>query len=127
MSFSKLQMAGGAIAILFVLLISLAATGNMPGANKHKDFAQCLSEKGAVMYGAFWCAHCKSQKQDFGKAFSYVNYIECSSPDGRSQTRVCTSANITGYPTWEFADGSREGGRVAMGKLAEKTGCVFTE
>jgi hypothetical protein len=38
----------------------------MNNSPKYVEFAQCLSDKGAVFYGAFWCTHCKSQKQMFG-------------------------------------------------------------
>src|SRR6266700_8112952 len=41
-------------------------------------FAQCLKDRGAKMYGAWWCPHCADQKEMFGFAFQYVNYVECS-------------------------------------------------
>ncbi|OGG89109.1 hypothetical protein A2592_03205 [Candidatus Kaiserbacteria bacterium RIFOXYD1_FULL_42_15] len=87
-------------------------------------FAQCLKDKGATFYGAYWCPHCQSQKALFGKSAKLLPYVECSTPDGQSQTQVCIDKKITGYPTWEFADGSREGGELSFAKLAEKTGCV---
>ncbi len=96
-------------------------SGNAPG--KLDAFAQCLKEKGAVFYGAFWCPHCKNQKTMFGNSQKYLNYVECSTPDGRAQLQACKEKNITGYPTWEFADGSRESGEVPLNKLSEKTGC----
>src|ERR1041385_8352379 len=47
------------------------------------SFAQCVSAKGARMYGAWWCPHCADQKELFGFAFQYVNYVECSPPGQR--------------------------------------------
>ncbi|HYE59760.1 MAG TPA: hypothetical protein VEA18_01085 [Candidatus Kapabacteria bacterium] len=90
-------------------------------------FAQCLSEKKAVFYGAFWCPHCRVQKQLFGSSEKYLTYVECSTPDGQAQKQTCIDKRIESYPTWEFADGSRELGEVALSKLAEKTGCPLPE
>ncbi len=87
------------------------------------SFAQCLKEKNATFYGAFWCPHCQNQKRMFGSSERLLNYVECSTPDGRGQLPVCQDAKITGYPTWEFADKSRLTGEVQLDKLAEKTGC----
>jgi len=103
--------------------VLLVRSGNTPG--KYDDFAKCLTEKGAEFYGAFWCPHCRNQKSLFGKSVEYINYIECSTPDGNSQLSQCTEKGIEGYPTWIFADGSRENGEVPLEKLAEKTGCIL--
>lgn len=86
-------------------------------------FAQCLKQSGAVFYGAFWCPHCKSQKKMFGSSVKYIPYVECSTPDGKRQLQVCKDKKITGYPTWEFADGSRLSGEVPLEILADKTDC----
>ena len=40
-----------------------------------------------------------------------------------TQTEACVLKKIEGYPTWIFADGSRESGKVELSKLAEKTSC----
>lgn len=87
------------------------------------DFAKCLKDKGATFYGAFWCPHCQNQKKLFGKSEMYLNYVECSTPDGKSQLKICIDKKVESYPTWEFADGSRETGELALEKLAEKTQC----
>lgn len=95
-----------------------------PGNSTQYDaLARCLTEKGVKMYGAFWCPHCVSQKKDFGSSWQYINYIECSLPDGKTQTGECREAGIDGYPTWEFADGSRIGGQINPEDLAQKTDC----
>ncbi len=108
-----------AVAILAVSY--LLAKDNQPG--KLDDFARCLKDKGAVFYGAFWCPHCQNEKGFFGNSARLLPYVECSTPDGNSQLLSCTEKKISGYPTWEFADGSRETGEVSLQKLAEKTGC----
>ncbi len=99
----------------------LVSANSKPG--KLDEFAQCLKDKGAVFYGAFWCPHCQNQKAMFGKSQTLLPYVECSTPDGKGQLAVCQEKKITGYPTWEFGDGSRESGEISFEKLAEKTGC----
>ncbi|MFI5205343.1 MAG: hypothetical protein ACHQVK_00215, partial [Candidatus Paceibacterales bacterium] len=66
------------------------------------DFAKCIKASGATFYGAFWCPHCKAQKDLFGSSVQYLPYVECSTPDGNSQLPVCTNAGVTVYPTWQF-------------------------
>ena len=86
-------------------------------------FAQCLKDEGATFYGAFWCPHCKTQKALFGDAVSLLPYVECSTPDGNRQLQICINKKIEGYPTWEFADGSRLTGEQTFAQLAEKSTC----
>jgi hypothetical protein len=35
------------------------------GEGKYDLFAQCLKDKDAKFYGAFWCPHCQNQKAMF--------------------------------------------------------------
>lgn len=88
------------------------------------QFAQCLKAEGAIFYGAFWCPHCKSQKDLFKEAESELPYVECSTPDGKNQTQICREMKIESYPTWEFKNGVRAGGVLSLAELAEKTGCT---
>ena len=91
------------------------------------QFATCIADSGTKFYGAFWCPHCQAQKKLFGKSAKLLPYIECSTSDSRGVLKVCTDANVKGYPTWEFPDGSRLTGEVALKTLAEKTSCVLPE
>lgn len=84
--------------------------------------AKTLTDKGFKLYGAFWCGHCKTQKAMFGDAFKYINYIECSTPDGKSQTDVCVEANIESYPTWQFPNGQKVPGLMELSDLAKASG-----
>lgn len=117
------------LSYLLVAIVVIGGIGywiydsSQPG--KYDNFAKCLNDKGAVFFGAFWCPHCQNQKKAFGKSFKYVKYIECSTPDGRGQTKECKDKNIEGYPTWDFTDGSRESSEVPFPKLSEKTGCTL--
>lgn len=90
-------------------------------------FAQCLKDSGTTFYGAFWCPHCRSQKEMFGAAQKLLPYIECSTLDGNGQLPVCREKGITGYPTWEFPDGSRLSGEQSFATLAEKSGCALSD
>ena len=87
-------------------------------------FAKCLNANGAKMYGAWWCPHCSEQKEMFGYAFQYVNYIECSPPnDRRTVNEICKQAGVKNFPTWQFADGSRMEGPRPLAVLGDIAGC----
>jgi thiol-disulfide isomerase/thioredoxin len=88
-------------------------------------FAKCLKEKSVIFYGAFWCPHCQNQKALFGSSKQYLPYVECSLPDAKGQNDLCTAQGIKGYPTWQFADGSRESREMTLQELSEKSGCVL--
>lgn len=98
-----------------------------PNQKKMDELATCLQEKGVKMYGAFWCPHCNEQKKMFGSSFSKIQYIECSTPDGKGQLQVCKDAGIDGYPTWEFPNGIRASGELSALELAEKAGCQYNQ
>ena len=87
------------------------------------DFAKCLKSKGVRMYGAWWCPHCAEQKEAFGYAFQYVNYVECSPEGKRDINDVCKQAGVKHFPTWQFPDGSRTEGELPLADLSQKSGC----
>jgi hypothetical protein len=106
------------IAGVSIWLIALTSKSkSSPGL--HDDFASCISQAGAYMYGTEWCVHCQNQKKLFGKSFSLINYIDCD-----RSTLACSNAGVTGYPTWIFKDGSRLSGSQSFTALSEKTGCL---
>ena len=86
--------------------------------------AQCLKDAGVVFYGAFWCPHCKAQKEDFGAAVPALPYVECSTADGNDQTPICKAKGIKSYPTWIFPDGSQLTGEQSLATLAGKANCT---
>lgn len=112
-----------AFTLILTSLLFLAACNPAPS-GPGDEFAKCLTENGAKMYGAFWCPHCTEQKEAFGNSWEHITYIECSKPD-KTQTEFCSQAGIASYPTWEFADGNREVGKLEFSVLAEKTGCAL--
>ena len=100
--------------ILGALIIAIAAytvySFNKPGA--YDDFAKCLTEKGAVMYGALdWCKYTQGQKGMFGKSFKFVNYHEFQDLPGIKKT-----------PTWVINGAWLENVQ-SFDKLSAETGC----
>ena len=110
------------VIVLIVLGLGYWIVTSFLGPGTYDDFAKCLTEKGATFYGAFWCSHCKEQKALFGKSARYLNYVECSTPDGKAQLSICKAAGIEGYPTWIFADGTRSN-IMTLRELSDKTSC----
>jgi|SRR3989344_1551539 len=122
---------------IFFLVISLlilgviatvllkSGTSAPAGPGKYDEFAMCLKDKSAVFYGAFWCPHCQAQKKMFGSSAKLLPYVECSTADGSGQLQICKDKNISSYPTWEFADGTRLNGEIPLLQLAEKTSCLL--
>ena len=105
--------------ILFILTASLFIISCSDKEAVSDSFAQCLTEKGAVMYGTEWCSHCQTQKKEFGKAFQFINFVDCD-----IQKEECTKAGVTGYPTW-IIGGNNYPGEQPMYKLASLTKCSF--
>lgn len=106
-----------------IVLVALTLLTACSSATKYDEFATCLNEENATFYGAFWCPNCAQQKELFRASADNLDYVECSTPDGQSQTTLCQAENIQSYPTWEFADGSRVTGVQPLETLAERTGC----
>jgi hypothetical protein len=119
------------IAVLGVALIGgskyFTMKKNEVPAGKYTEFAQCLTEKGAKFYGAFWCPHCAEQKALFGDAVDKLPYIECSTPDRQNQTQACIDAGIKSYPTWISSDGNTLPGLASLEKLSEVTSCTLPQ
>ncbi|MBI4080021.1 hypothetical protein HY414_02230 [Candidatus Kaiserbacteria bacterium] len=116
------------IAVVALIVLAIGAIVLLKPASRDLDsFTQCLKDKGAVFYGAFWCPHCQNTKRLFGSSEKLLPYVECSTPNGKAQLQVCIDKEIKNYPTWEFADGSRLTGERTLEELAEKTGCTLPE
>jgi len=112
------------IAVLALIMIgSFGWASFSPG--PYDDFAQCLVDNNAMFYGAFWCENCETQKQLFGQSAKKLPYVECSPANGQGQLQICQNAGIEAYPTWEFADGTREVGVQSLEILAERSGCTL--
>lgn len=124
----KKTILGVGVAVIAVAIGSFAVHKiNAPAnAGEYDAFAQCLTDKGVTMYGAWWCPHCQNQKKLFGSSFKKVHSIECAQTgNSNAQTQECRDANVNGYPTWVFADGSRTEGEISLDALSKKTDCML--
>lgn len=101
--------------ILLIYLILPDTTGEFD------DFADCLTEQEAVMYGTDWCQYCKNQKALFGKSFKKVDYVNCDFNE-----EECSLEGITGYPTWKINDKAYSGVQ-PLEKLAALTECSLSK
>jgi hypothetical protein len=91
--------------------------------HRYDNFAKCLTSKQVKMYGAYWCPHCVEQKEEFGKSFQYVNYVECAIQGSREMTAACKAAGVQHYPTWQFGASPLVEGKFPLQELSDKTGC----
>jgi len=93
--------------------------------HEHDAFARCLGERGAKMYGAWWCPHCQEQKEKFGASFKFAPYVECGiKGDTHGQSQVCKDENIKHYPTWQFPPTGERVDRIfSLQELSDRTGC----
>ncbi|MBR9689400.1 MAG: hypothetical protein GOV01_00685 [Candidatus Altiarchaeota archaeon] len=104
------------LAIILISIILYSVNFNStPG--QYDDFAECISDNGAIMYGTDWCPHCKNQKALFGKSFKKVNYVNCDLEKQR-----CLEAGVTGYPTWIIAEHPYIGTQ-QLSTLSDATSC----
>jgi uncharacterized membrane protein len=83
--------------------------------------ARHLAASGAVMYGAYWCPHCREQKALFGSAAALLPYVECDPRGKHAQTERCRARGIRVFPTWEF-HGQLVEGALALNELARRSG-----
>ncbi len=109
---------------LTALLLNCTPTPNYDTTPAKVQLAQCLAEKGAVMYGSEWCGWCSKQKKDFGEeaweAFKN-NYFNCEG--SKDEQRLCDAKAIKSYPYWEFKDGKSRKGYQFLEDLAVISGC----
>ncbi|OEU12729.1 VKOR-domain-containing protein [Fragilariopsis cylindrus CCMP1102] len=87
-----------------------AIIGAVLSSKRALALAKTLNTMDAKMYGAYWCSHCFDQKEVFGKqvfnrdeASKFnIEYVECAKDGSNSQTKLCKSKEVPGYPTWEI-------------------------
>jgi uncharacterized membrane protein len=88
----------------FIYAMPAGGGGSFEGA-----LARHLREKGAVMYGAYWCPHCTEQKALFGDAAKDVPYVECAKDGVNARPDLCERAGVKSFPTWVMGTERREG------------------
>lgn len=83
-----------------------------------QTLAQCLTDKGVVMYGTTRCPHCQNQKKRFWESADLITFIDCD--ENRIQ---CEAAGIKWFPTWITQDGQRYSGDQPLESLAQIGAC----
>lgn len=110
--------------LISVSILLTACTDSL--GDRYVGFADCLTQKGVKMYGAYWCPKCNQQKKMFGKeAFRKIQYVECDPRGADANPELCLNKKIQKYPTWEFSDESMTVGVKDLSVLAEKTACTL--
>lgn len=112
---------------IFIYILStisiLTLSSCVPTESTYNEFAKCITSKGVVMYGTYWCHNCIAQKALFGGSFQYIKYIECDPYGQNNQSNLCLKKGILSYPTWEFPDKSKKEGLRPLEELAKTTNC----
>lgn len=106
--------------IVFFIVVASITGFSVVNANKAgplDGFAKCLSDKGAVMYGALsWCKYTQAQRAMFGRSFKHLDYIDYTEfPEEEF-------GEIKKTPTW-IINGKVYENVQSIGKLAQLSGC----
>lgn len=118
---------------LALLLAGLALLASAPAAAERgggadldlEELAECVSDSGAVYYGAWWCPQCRRQNELFGDHADDLPYFECyDGPRSGGMNDDCRRAGVRGFPTWVLPDGSELRGRQSPARLAAATDCL---
>ncbi len=114
----------GAGIVLVVAISAAIVLRNAGSASEEKltPFAQCLTERGVVIYGTYSCPYCRKQKDLFGDAFRFVTYVECTQESAR-----CVADNVQSIPLWVFPSGDRLVGLQSLETLSVKSGCALPQ
>lgn len=102
-----------AIAVILVsFLAQFQGFGSVADGGREALLAKHLTSNGAAMYGTFWCPHCKEQKELFGSAMKYINYVDCDGDAPKNaDPALCIKKGVMRYPTWEINGKLYEGTR----------------
>ena len=104
-------LAGGVAAAALTVLAGtfLYAMPSAEAPSYQAALARHLRESGAIMYGAYWCSHCREQKSLFGPAAKDLPYVECDPKGVNARPDLCEKANVKAFPTWVIGLQRREG------------------
>jgi hypothetical protein len=106
------------------LLVGCTNSPQEPG--KYAETAKCLTEKGVIMYGTFWCSHCENQKKMFGGDVQFITYQECDEKGVGGDRQKCLAAGVSSYPTWTFPGQGNLVGEQDVFVLAKLANCQDT-
>ena len=101
----RAAMVGGGAAVPTVLLALGLFAISPAGATPYQiGLARHLASTGAVMYGAYWCPHCREQKEMFSEAAAMQPYVECDPKGSGARPDLCERASVKSFPTWVIGD-----------------------
>jgi len=103
----------------FSMITGLVIKHDKTELEKTEDLAKCLTEKGVVMYGSAYCSHCSAQKSEFGNAFEFVTYVECTEEQSK-----CLEAGAQYVPMWKINNQNYFGAK-NLSELSRLSGCEF--
>lgn len=87
--------------------------------------ADYMRRESIVLAGAYWCPHCRRQRELFGRQAN-VPYVECAADGYQSQAkglcRTVQSPGITGFPTWLKGNVVMAEGEMPLDVLAKTLG-----
>lgn len=81
------------------------------------SLANCLNQKGAMMYGVDTCEFCQSQKKMFGDDFDKIKYVNCD-----FKQDLCLQKGLQYFPAWEI-EGKFYNGVQTFDFLSQASGC----
>ena len=87
----------GIVLLISVFLLGYSAYTFAQKPGNYDDFAKCLAEKGAVIYGNDACQYTNRQLNFFGNSKKYLNYVKCS-----ESRELCDQKGVRSTPTWEI-------------------------
>ena len=114
----SLVVSGLVLIAVGLLLYFLVFSGSSPDTPAER-LASCLTDQGATMYGLPSCPHCQDQKDMFGDAFKYVDYVDCS-----EHREKCINDGVRTVPTWKISDETVVGTQ-ELEELANRADCEY--
>ena len=102
---------------LIILFSVLTVSSYIKKPGNHDEFANCLTEKGVIVYGNDFCQYTIQQLNYFGKSQKYLNYVRCTDNE-----ELCNEKDIKTTPTWEYK-GEFYPQVQTFERLAAVTGC----
>jgi len=100
---------------------SVAGSTTIKGDDYTERLAKDIRDKGMVLYGSYQSLDSKEQKELFGDAAKYLDYVECDASGPNANPDECISQKISSYPTWIF-EGKEYPGKKTLAEIAAIVG-----
>lgn len=90
-----------------------------PTPETQAQLANCLTEKGWVLYSSFTCPACRAQHKAFDSAFKFIREVECHPNAPINEVERCIKMKINKTPTWILEKNGEEIQRLESYQLLE--------